>query len=88
MKNEKELKPASAMKAWAARDENGQLAFLARRPERPHHLDPAGVWQDMGGSSREWSEQYGPDPFPELTWESEPVEVEIAITGKDAACSK
>ena len=64
---------------WAARDEEGQLAFFSEQPKRPHALDPPGVWQDMSGSSWEWSEQYGPDPLPDLRWEDEPVEVEITI---------
>jgi len=67
------------MPVWAARDQDGSLAFFSDPPKRPRCMDPNGVWQDAGGDAWEWSEKYGPDPLPALTWEDAPVRVRIVI---------
>lgn len=67
-------------RVYATRDQDGTLAFWSMMPERvPPMRGWPGRWKDQGGDSWEWSEKYGPDPLPEVSWNSEPVEIEITI---------
>lgn len=55
---------------WVARDENGDLWAFEMRPRRTEHS-----WWD-----RDYTRLYlDKDDFPEITWKSEPVEVELLI---------
>ncbi len=65
---------------WAARDKDGQLAFFGQKPSRRLTAwDCFGTPNSAYADSWDWSEQYGPDPIPELTWRDEPIPVEIEI---------
>lgn len=64
------------IKLWVARDADGEIGFFKKKPKRSEYL---------------WcSEWYcwivRRDMFPDLTWEDEPIEVEIrpVITDLDA----
>lgn len=63
-------------KGWVARDKDGLLCvFYGDKPQR-------------GGGNRWWPPEHCPErdwmcidekKFPELTWESEPIEIELTI---------
>lgn len=65
-------------KIWVARDDNGKLCLYETKPERDYDLK---IWQAgwffIGVLNH---------LFPDLTWEDEPIEVEIrpTITDLDA----
>lgn len=66
--------PASTIKGWVARDENGQVWLYAQRPFRNHT-----VWTtDKGRYFIRINDTF----FPDLRWEDEPIEVEIIIKPK------
>ena len=68
-------------KLWVARDKSGELCLYADKPHRRHDW---GIWQVV------WlCDIFSRIPnnlFPDLTWEDEPIEVELrpAITDLDA----
>lgn len=55
-------------KLWVARDRDGFLYLFNEKPERLH---------TCGGWRSEWFYSIRYDLFPDLTWEDEPIEVEI-----------
>lgn len=64
----------TVINGWVARDKNGDLYMYTCKPERNSNL---GYWDgnvpDITPSN---------DLFPDLTWESEPEEIEIIIKRK------
>lgn len=64
----------ATISGWVARDRNGSLSLYQTFPERQESLD---YWRD-GLGEFDLSET----DFPDLTWESDPVEVEIIIKPK------
>lgn len=73
----KEYSPQSeaTISGWVARDRNGSLALYQSIPER---LENLGYWRDGLGGEFDLSET----DFPSLTWDDEPIEVEITIKPK------
>jgi hypothetical protein len=67
----------TVISGWVARDSNESLYLFCLKPERVRYL---------GGSDGVWMsrtiEKLDPALFPDLTWESEPEEVEIIIKRK------
>ena len=62
---------------WVARDEGGRLFIYTECPERDDNIEE---WLTQeGGDASELPE----DMFPGLTWEDEPMEVEIITKKKD-----
>lgn len=59
--------------AWLARDEEGELLVGQDKPKR----NKAGFWTSFG----EWM-KLPEEMYPELTWESEPKEIEIIFKEK------
>ena len=73
----------TTIKGWLCRDEDGYLAILYdEKPERyfPKSIDGfpkmSGIWTNFNGSSDVLSDNFAPC---EITWDSDPVEVEIKI---------
>lgn len=61
------------IKGWfAARNKNGILHIFQVEPRK---IIDEGIWWDRDYMSIELSE----NDFPELTWEDEPIEVELTI---------
>lgn len=69
-------------KLWVARDKNGELYLYNEKPER---YNDSGVWCACGICSKSDN-----NLFPGLTWEDDPIEVEIrpVITDLDAKASE
>ena len=69
-KNEKNKRMENKYKLWVARDKSDELFAYASKPEREYYL---GFWYSdlncVGSISRAF--------FPDLTWEDEPIEVEL-----------
>lgn len=71
----KEIESLPKIKGWVARDECGLLFYR----KKPYRYD--GIFYSH------WTDEYGPNSeiplddslFPELTWEDEPIEVELII---------
>lgn len=63
-------------KYWVARDADGEVAFFKEKPERSEYL-----WE-----AKWYCWIVRRDMFPDLTWEDEPIEVELrqVITDLDA----
>ena len=60
---------------WVARDENGDLGLFEEKPFRVEFQPYAKYWDVLStGASRL---QIPSNRFPELTWEDEPLEVEL-----------
>lgn len=53
-------------KLWVARDADGEIAFFKEKPERSEYL-----WE------AKWLCCIRCDMFPTITWEDEPIEVEL-----------
>lgn len=67
----------SVIQGWVARDSNESLYLFCLKPRRvryPRSSD--GVWMSRA------VEKLDPSLFPDLTWESDPIEVEIIIKRK------
>lgn len=64
----------TVIQGWAARDKSGDLYIYTCKPERIINL---GYW---GGNVTDITPSN--DLFPELTWESDPLQVEITIKRK------
>lgn len=65
----------SVISGWAARDKDGNLFAYCKKPERNEELQ---VW--MGGFA-----DFGlrNSLFPDLTWDDDPIEVELTIKRKN-----
>lgn len=67
--------PEAIISGWVARDGDGRLlVFRHNKPQR----ETMGYWDS-------WDDGYEylpPDFFPDLTWEDEPIEVDIIIKPK------
>jgi len=69
---------------WIARDKDGQLTLFTNKPHR---------CTDVGWDNESWDvvsmDEFtdtmilNPNLFPNLTWEDEPIEVELALKKKD-----
>lgn len=66
--------PEATISEWVARDRDGSLSLYQSYPERQENL---GYWRDGLGES-ELSEM----DFPSLSWQDDPIEVEITIKPK------
>lgn len=59
------------MRAWIARDENGELFLYTEYPNRyAHNFGVYRSWEAL---------RLDPSEYPELRWEDEPKEVEFTI---------
>lgn len=76
----KEIEELPKIKGWVARDKvgwgnsKGWLRLHFRKPERTVRS-----WDSVNEFLEDESQTLNSDMFPELTWESEPVEVELLI---------
>ena len=70
----KEVEGLPKIKGWVARDKNGEIHYFQEYPRRVTEYE-LNHWWDRDYISM-WIEK---DSFPELTWEDEPVEVELLI---------
>lgn len=65
------IEQETVLSGWVARDENNSLYLYGKRPVRDHN---------------EWIEEtviiLDDDLLPDLTWDSEPIEVELIIKRK------
>lgn len=67
----------TVIQGWVARASDGHLALFKRKPDREIYMrSNNGLW--FGGSMTELDSSL----FPDLTWDSEPEEVEIIIKRK------
>lgn len=68
---------------WVARDlhfsDASDLYVGQNKPTRYDNGDGSGLWTGFG----EWVMSLPKEMFPEITWEDEPVEVEIIIRRKE-----
>lgn len=68
------------IKGWIARDENGDLYAFVKKPERSlgeFELKDKTLWEDFTGNG---SIRLPKELFPDITWESDPIEVELTIS--------
>lgn len=72
MKDEQTL----SMQGYVARDSDGRLSLFPNRPIRNIY----GFWQTP--KLREWEHELPGMRFPALTWDDEPIEVELLIRRK------
>lgn len=73
----KQEKDADAViQGWVARDSNGSLYFYRCKPERVRLNSNDGLWMS------ETLNELNSDLFPDLTWESDPIEVELIVKRK------
>ena len=71
-----EISSLSKVKGWVARDRGGDLHIFKAKPDRVKDnlgLDYDNYW------CGEYITELDCDIFPDLTWESEPIEVELLI---------
>lgn len=75
----KQEKDADAViQGWVARDSNGSLYFYRCKPERVRYINSNdGLWMS------ETINELNSDLFPDLTWDSDPIEVELIIKRKN-----
>lgn len=67
----------TVISGWVARASDGHLALFKRKPDREVYMrSNNGLW--FGRSMTELDA----NSFPDLTWESDPIEVEIIIKRK------
>lgn len=59
------------MKGWVARDKNNDLYFFTYKPHRTDGVFYSEVSEDVLHLNN--------DMFPELSWQSEPIEVELFV---------
>lgn len=75
--SDKQEKDSEAViRGWAARDEDGQMWLYKHKPIRMFDYISYGQWDGEVVDTRPYSY------FPDLTWNSEPVETEIIIKRK------
>lgn len=70
----KETESLPKLKGWVARDKNGEINYFQEYPRRITE-DRRNYWWDRDYISMCIDE----NSFPELTWEDEPIEVELLI---------
>lgn len=75
LNNPKQLDADTVIQGWVARDGNGELYIYSKKPNRTEWNR---CWA-QGGSFL----QLLPNLLPDLTWESDPIEVEIIIKRKE-----
>lgn len=68
----------TVISGWVARDKGGFISLFSYCPDRVIH-DDLGFWGHNDGSDEI---DLPKDSFPDLTWDSEPLEVEIIIKRK------
>ena len=72
-----ETKQETVISGWVARDSNESLYLFCLKPERVRYLGSSdGVWMSRT------IEKLDPALFPDLSWESDPIEVELIIKRK------
>lgn len=67
------------IKGWVARDEDGTLCCFSKKPERMSNTIAGHFWFN------EDAFELRKDVFPKLTWEDEPIEVELTINNMDSS---
>jgi len=68
----------TVISGWVARDSNESLYLFCLKPKRVRYLRSGdGVWMSRT------VEKLDPTLFPDLTWESDPIEVELTIKRKN-----
>lgn len=77
-KQEKDAEEA-VISGWVARDEDGTLT-LFYGSDKPSKKDNDDYWSAVFGNTLEYLPQ---EMFPALTWDSDPIEVELRIKRKD-----
>lgn len=76
----KQEKDADAViQGWVARDNGGFISLFSYRPDRVIHND-LGFWGHNDGSDEI---DLPRSSFPDLTWDSDPIEVELIIKRKN-----
>ena len=80
---EKEAEGA-VISGWVARDNGGFISLFSYCPDRVIH-DDLGFWGHNDGSHEIDMPQ---DSFPSLTWDDDPIEVEITIKPKKKSSTK
>lgn len=73
-----ETKQETVIQGWVARDKTGLLNFFYGGSV-PYRNENDGDWNTLCGRVLEWLPK---ELFPDLTWESEPIEVELIIKRK------
>ena len=69
----------TVIQGWVARDENGRLCLYQNEPKREaYDFQPRGYWTDKTDKYID----FPPNLFPNITWKSDPQEVEITIKRK------
>lgn len=68
-----EVESLSKVHGWIARDKDGLLGFYSDKPQR---FDDKAWWCDPGCYT---ALALPPESYPEITWESEPLEVELIL---------
>jgi hypothetical protein len=68
-----EIESLPKVHGWIARDKDGLLGFYSDKPQR---FDDKAWWCDPGCYT---ALALPPESYPEITWESEPIEVELII---------
>lgn len=77
-KQEKDAEDA-VISGWVGRDQDGNLPlFVGSKPYKPEGMD---YWSVPHGRSLEYL-NLNPALFPDLKWESDPIEVELIIKRK------
>lgn len=66
------------IKGWVARDKNNDLYLHWTKPEKIMRLNQFVAWRNPH-DLMEPIQRLSSNLFPELTWESEPIEVELII---------
>ena len=71
--------PEATISGWVVRTKRGELIFSDPPPCGKSNV----IWHYREGTDvRQLLELFGNDIFPSLTWESDPIEVEITIKPK------
>jgi hypothetical protein len=68
-----EVESLPKVHGWIAQDKDGLLGFYSDKPQR---FDDKAWWCDPGCYT---ALALPPDSYPEITWESEPIEVELIL---------
>ncbi len=76
--SKQESKQETVIQGWVCRDKTGLLNFFYGGSV-PYRNENDGDWNTLCGRVLEWLPK---ELFPDLTWESEPIEVELIIKRK------
>ncbi|MBP3511152.1 MAG: hypothetical protein J6K19_03825 [Prevotella sp.] len=71
----------TVIQGWVARDMDGYISLFQERPTRDT-CDKGDIPYGFGGDNTGYYIELPTTSFPDLTWESEPLEVEIIIKRK------